>query len=86
MTKKEAEPQPQTKTFSLKQSDLNLLNSIQQRHQAVIVDILASIAVDRFGYQVTQNTTFKLTEKNELILGELPVEPVKEDSPVKAAS
>lgn len=57
------------KTYSLKEQDTNLLifmarqrNDIIQNAQAIMSGVLSSIASDKLGYKVTENTQFKLSD------------------------
>lgn len=80
----------ESKTFSLKAHETNLLAFTQQHQQAIFSGILSTIVADRFGYQPTSNTKFTLNENlTEIVIEEIepekPSNPPTEDSAVKAA-
>jgi len=60
------------KTFNLKQIDTQLLVITRQNHNAVFSSILSTIAIDRYGYPITQNSQFVLNDRmDELTIQEL---------------
>jgi len=77
--------EPQAKEFDLKKNESALLNFIRDKQQAVFSAVLSSIAIERLGYQVTQNTQFSLTDDLSKLtiteaIQEPPTEPDKTDT------
>jgi len=68
--------EPNSKTFSLKESETNLLIYIQQHQQAIYSGILSTIAIDRLAYKITDRTQFEISpDVKTLKMTERPVEP-----------
>jgi hypothetical protein len=71
-------PAPEIKghEFNLKPNETQTLVISQQNHQSTFAALLSMIAVERLGYNVTQNTQFKLNaELTKMELTELPPVP-----------
>lgn len=64
---------PDTKQFSLKNIELNLIANNQARSQQSLYDICTFIAAERLAYQVTPQTQFRV-EDGKLFISEHPVE------------
>lgn len=64
---------PETKKFSLKPIEINLLNGAVQQHQATMANILSFISIERLAYNVTERTQFNV-EGNVLTISELPAD------------
>lgn len=62
------------KEYSLKNIEVNLINAIQQAHQAEMGNIISFIALERLAYQVTENTQFRV-EDNKVFIREHVLEP-----------
>jgi len=72
------------KTFSLSQSETNLLSFIQQHQQAVFVGVLSHISTDRLNVPVTEFTQFEISDGfKELKITE--AEPITDTSVLEKA-
>jgi hypothetical protein len=66
-------PRLNGKKYRLKASETNTLRIFQQNQQSSFAAMLSMIAVESFGYNVTQNTQFQLTaDYTEIEIAELP--------------
>lgn len=72
---------PASQKFNLKETESRLLLIVHNNQQAVFSAILASIAVDRLGYNITPQTQFKLDDK----LSTIEIEEIPEQVPVAKA-
>lgn len=82
--KKEITSEPETKSYSLKPAETNLLIYIQQHSQNIFSGVLSTIAMDRLAYAVTDKTQFNLNDTlTELRITELEDKP-KAEPVVKA--
>lgn len=65
--------QPKVQTFSLKETETQTLNILQQGHQRSFAATLSLLAQERMGYKVTELTQFKLNpDFTEIEISELP--------------
>jgi len=71
------------KQYSLKAIEVNVINNINSRHNAELLDFLAFIALERLAIPVTENTRFRIDEDGKLYVSE--VEPEKEEKAEEVA-
>jgi len=74
---KKSKPEPETKTYSLKAIDNQMLNVLQQTYFTNLSNFLSYIALERWAYPVTERTTFKV-EDGKVIIAE--ADPPKEQA------
>jgi hypothetical protein len=57
-----AEKTPEVKTFNLKPIEAQLFLTMQQQYQASVSNLLALLAIERFAYNVSEKTRFRLSD------------------------
>lgn len=67
---KDNEPKP--KQYSLKPIELQMIGVVNEQHQAMLSNMLSFIAIDRLGYHVTERTQYRIDEKGNLFIWEVP--------------
>lgn len=65
--------QANEKQFSLKPIQEQMVNTIQQQFQSIISNYMSYLAIENWGYNVTENTRFRI-EGGQVYITELPVE------------
>lgn len=79
--------EPKVSTFNLKPVETQTLVILQSSHQRSFAALLSLLAQERMGYNVTENTQFKLNaEMTEIEISELPDVPVATAPPAPAAT
>lgn len=64
--------QPNEKQYSLKPIQEQMITTIQQNFQAVISNFMSFIALENWGYTVTENTRFRVEDGQVYITEEVP--------------
>lgn len=69
--------EPESKTFSLKPIEQQMLNVLEQQYFTTLSNFLSFISLERLAYEVTPNTQFKI-EEGKLIITEVAAGQVPE--------
>lgn len=77
MTKK-ANPEPEEKTFSLKDIELQMVQNMHNRANQSLFDFFSFIALERLAYTVTENTRFRVDD-GKLYISEVEPQPANEE-------
>ena len=81
------EPKDNTKTYSLKPAETNMLRYVHSHQQAIFSGILSTVAIDRLAYHVSENTKFELNgDFTELKLSEMPAPETVAPTPEQSAA
>lgn len=81
----ESTKQPEEKQFSLKDIELRMIQNINERTNAELVDFMSFVALERLAYQVTERTQFRVDDKGVLYISERPEEPKAAEEEVVVA-
>lgn len=65
--------QPNEKQFSLKPIQEQVVQTLQQQFQSVVSNFMSYLAIENWGYTVTENTRFRI-EGGQVYITELPAE------------
>lgn len=81
------EQKVESKQFSLKRNETELLIFTKQHSDAIFSGLLSNLAADRLAYQVTERTQFSLEDNmTKLVITELPTPPTAEATPEGSGS
>lgn len=73
---------PEVKQFDLKPHEKQMLQIINQQHQTVLGMYLSTIAGDRLGIRVSQNTQFSVDDQGRLSVWEVEADQQSDDGDV----
>lgn len=74
--------EPEKKTYSLKESETNMLRFVSMHQQAIFASLLSTIATDRLAYHVTEHTQFELSgDFTQIQIKELEAPVVAQSAP-----
>lgn len=54
--------QPEGKEYGLRPADRNMLIYVRNHLDAIFSGLISTVAIDRFGYKVTPNTQFRISD------------------------
>lgn len=72
-----SDKQPEEKQYSLKNIELQIVQNINERHNAALLDFLSFVAIERLAYNVTKSTQFRVDNDGKLYIRELDEEKEK---------